>query len=415
MKQSSPRVTIVTAGHLATCPRMVKAADALAANGYDVRVISAVHTAWAVAGDASLRSTRSWRWMAIDYRRETARRRQVVTGARRLLAERISRILGAPRTPLPIAIRAYARIHDELVRAIVEEPCDLVYGGTTGALAAVAEAAQRLRVPYGLDLEDFHSGECEEPSLQNALAERIESTVLRRAGFLTAGSPMIAEAYARKYRVAPLPLHNTFPLGARNGAPSRPGPLRLYWFSQTVDSNRGLEHVIPAIGESAVPAELHLRGRAAPGYAQRLHTLRQRTAPALKLTISEPAPPDALVDEAAGYDLGLSCDEPRVANHRMCLSNKLFTYLAAGVPVALSDTPAHVRIAADLGAAAVVYVPTEPRALIECLRRWTADRTLRDCAARAARAAAERRWHWEHPADRGALLEAVAAGLARRS
>ena len=40
----SKKVCVVTAGHLSTCPRKLKAADALHADGYVVRVVSAVHT-----------------------------------------------------------------------------------------------------------------------------------------------------------------------------------------------------------------------------------------------------------------------------------------------------------------------------------------------------------------------------------
>ncbi len=45
------RVCVVTAGHMSTCPRMLKAADALYGAGFDVRVVSASHTPWAVEAD----------------------------------------------------------------------------------------------------------------------------------------------------------------------------------------------------------------------------------------------------------------------------------------------------------------------------------------------------------------------------
>ena len=46
-------------------------------------------------------------------------------------------------------------------------------------------------------------------------------------------------------------------------------------------------------------------------------------------------------------------------------------------------------------------------ALARIVRRYADDPRARCVAANAARAAAERRWHWEHPEDRGALLQAV--------
>ena len=47
MNESEPRVTIVSAGQLSTCPRMVKAADALYAEGYRVRVVMNRRADWA--------------------------------------------------------------------------------------------------------------------------------------------------------------------------------------------------------------------------------------------------------------------------------------------------------------------------------------------------------------------------------
>src|SRR5262249_38426010 len=141
--------------------------------------------------------------------------------------------------PLGIGVRGYSRMHDELVSAIASEPCDFVYGGTTGALAAVAAGARRLGVRFGLDLEDFHSAEQtgDHSALAHALAERIESDVLPRAAFLTASSPMIADAYSTKYAIRPTPIHNTFSIRFSTSQTTR-GPLRLYWFSQTLGPGR---------------------------------------------------------------------------------------------------------------------------------------------------------------------------------
>src|SRR5215467_2599201 len=169
------RVCVVTAGHLSTCPRMLKAADALAGAGYDVRVVSTNHTPWAKMTDRQVLATRTWASTVVDYDHDTARVTQMATGVRFRSARAASTALGADRVPMPVAIRAYSRIHDELVRAVSAEPADFVYGGTTGALAAVAEAATRLRVPYGIDFEDLHSAEhAPDSDVTNVFAARIE-------------------------------------------------------------------------------------------------------------------------------------------------------------------------------------------------------------------------------------------------
>ncbi len=407
----SARVSIVTAGHLSTCPRMLKAADALHQAGYGVRVVSANHTKWAAAADREVANARGWRWTVVDYSRDTAAARRLATGVRFKAAQSVSARIGAERVPVGIAVRAYSRVHDELARAAAAEPTDLVYGGTTGALAAAADAAATLGVPYALDLEDFHSGErpADEDPDTDALAERVEREVIGGARFVTAASPMIADAYSTKYRVRPVAIHNTFsvdfPIDQSDAA--QLAPLRLYWFSQTIGPGRGLESVIHAAGHSGVAIELHLRGRAAHGYAVRLETLARQAAPALRLIFHAPAAPDGMVRLAQRYDAGLSCEESDVLNHRLCLGNKIFTYLAAGVPVILSATPAQRSLADDLGAAAIVYGQADTAGLGEELRRLALDRPRRRAARSAARDAARRRWHWEHPLDRGALLELV--------
>jgi len=269
-----------------------------------------------------------------------------------------------------------------------------------------------LGVPYGLDLEDFHSGEQDGlfAGEVHAEAERVEQLVLPGAAFLTTSSPMIADAYAAKYGVRPRPIHNTFSLDL--GEPPEPaagGPLRCYWFSQTLGPGRGLEDFIAAVGRARIAGELHVRAGITQPYLDDLMRLSRDIAPALSLMLHEPAGPDAMVHLAQGYDLGLSGEEPTVPNRRLCLGNKIFTYLAAGVPVLLSATPAHARLARDLSDAALLYEVGDITGLAEQLCGLANDLIARREAKYAARAAAKRRWHWEHPEDRGALVDAVGA------
>jgi glycosyltransferase involved in cell wall biosynthesis len=412
-----PRVCVVTAGHMATCPRMLKAADALHGAGFAVRVVSASHTPWAVEADRKLRSTRRWRWDLVDYAKTTARGRQIVTGARRRIAHALTLGFGPSRVPAALFVRSYSRAHDELVRAVTAEPTDLVYGGTTGALGAAGEAARRLGVPYGLDLEDFHPGEWSAQTGQfSAIAERVERLVLPGAAFLTTSSPMIADAYADKYGLRPRAIHNTFSLDLPDPVNSLDGvPLRFYWFSQTLGPGRGLEDFIRGAAHARLAAEVHLRAGVTQPYLDDLIRFARDAAPALTFRLHEPGDPDAMVHLSQGYDLGLSGEEPTALNRRLCLGNKIFTYLAAGVPVLLSATPAQTRLGQDLGAAAIVYQPGDVAGLAERLSCLARDSHLRVQARQSARSAAVRRWHWEHPDDRGALVETVRAALPHSS
>jgi len=234
---------------------MVKAADALAEEGHSVRVVSTRHVPWATLADGAMRGTRNWPWQVVDY--SSANRTVWLRSALRgRAAQAAVALLGPTHVPLPLAIRAYSRVHDELVDAALAEPCDLFYGGTTGALAATAEAARRSRVPFGLDFEDFHSAEQADADWHwmDIVAARIEAELLPTAAFTTAAGAAIAAAYAAKYDVSPVTINNTFALPTTTPKFEGAGGerLRLYWFSQTIGPTRGLEGCIAAGAPSGI-------------------------------------------------------------------------------------------------------------------------------------------------------------------
>ena len=221
--------------------------------------------------------------------------------------------------------------------------------------------------------------------------------------------PRSPAAYAQKYGVSPIAVHNTFPLPAEPPAlePSGGDGLKLYWFSQTIGPQRGLEDAVRAMGRGGIPGELHLRGRAIPPYVDGLHRLAADVAPGLRIVSHEPAAPDAMVDLCRGYDVGLSLEQGHVMNRALCLTNKAFTYMLAGLAVVLTSTPGHEPLILDLGAGALAYAPGDIETLAKGLGRWAGDRRALARARAASWEAARRRWHWEHPEERGALLRAV--------
>jgi hypothetical protein len=389
---------------------MLKSADALAAAGHDVRVVATRHEPWAVDADADVRSRRSWPLTVVDYRRG-AGATYWISGARYRAARALSAAFGPAHVPLGLAARAFGRVHPELVRAISAEPADLIYGGTTGALAAVAAAARRCGARYALDLEDFHAGESEaaDHALSHGLARRIEGRILKHAVFLTASSEGIAEAYGDSYGVSPKVIHNTFGLPRTIPDFSRPRPdlLRLYWFSQTIGGGRGLEDAIAAMGIAGVPGELTLRGRPVPGYLDGLHRLASASASRLRIIHEPPASPDAMVDLSRGYDVGLALEQMQVKNHQIAQSNKLFTYLLAGNAIAMTDTPGQHALGIDVGVAAGLVPPGDVAALASVFARWAAEPNVLEAARRAAWEAARRRWHWQHEDERGLLYRLV--------
>ena len=413
----SKRVCLLTIAQLANCPRIVKAADALANAGYRVRVITSQNVEWSLNASEALQESRRSVWKSdnIKWGSRNGRGLYLLSGVRNRAARAYARWRGVEKVPIGIAGLAYSRVFTELLRAALAEPADLYYGFAR-TLTETARAASRSGVPYALDLEDFYSEELEsgdETRLTQNLASSIERAVLPDAAFLTAGSAAISDAYFEKYRVRPIPINNTFPLPRRTPrlAPSAGNSLRLYWFSQTVGPRRGLEDVVVAAGLVGTPMTLSLRGVPIPSYVEKLHRLASTAAPNLRIEICPPAPPDDMVALAEGFDVGLALEQPYILNRDVCLTNKAFTYLLAGLAVAFTDTRGQRALAADIGGGAFTYPPGDVARLAAGLAEWAKNRDALARAKAAAWAAAERRWHWEHEEEKGALLRAVEHAL----
>jgi glycosyltransferase involved in cell wall biosynthesis len=395
---------------------MVKAADALAEAGHTVRLVSAQFLDWAAEADRAMGQANGRAWSAVDYRRRTAPAKYWMTGLRFHAARKRVRLAGPGSASLLTLAAANGRASCDLLKLALAEPADLFYGGTCGGLAVAALAARRAGVPYGVDLEDFHEGECENGpagGYPRDLLRGLQRRVLPSAAFVTAGSSAIAEKYEQAYGVRVLPIHNTFPLPAQAPDPEPKGAtvLRLYWFSQTVGAGRGLEDVVRAIGAAGIPAELHLRGSARPEYVAGLRSLASEKHALLAIHVHAPAPPGRMVELSLPYDAGLSPEEGRNLNRELCLSNKALTYILAGLAVVLSDTVGQRSLAGDLGEGALRYKPGDIGALADGLQRWAGDRDRLRRARQAAWQAAQRRWHWEHAQEKGALIEAVEGAL----
>jgi glycosyltransferase involved in cell wall biosynthesis len=407
------RVTVVAAGHIALSPRIVKAADALSGAGYDVRVVSGLISERVGTVDRALQGRRTWRWSPIKLGRDQSPVRWVMSGGRTKIAKQLASAFGK-HSPQALATYAYSRGYSELVSAILAEPADFVYAGTNGAISAALDASARAGIPCGIDFEDFHCGELEPTAdgrLMNALADTMMRDASRRAALVTAGSAAISAACLERFGREPLVINNVFPLPASPVRRPYAGPLRLYWFSQTIGHGRGIEDAIDAAGAVELPMELHLRGNAEANYIEALRLRAAAAAPLLKIAVHFPTDPDAMIGSCDPFDIGLSAEQGHIPNRAINLSNKALTYPLAGLAVVLTDTLGQKPLADTLDGEAIVYRPGDVPALADGLRRWALDRPALRRSGEAAWEAARARWHWEHPLERDRLVDGIAAVL----
>ena len=406
-------VCIVTPGHLASNPRTMKEADALHEAGYCVTV---------VAGDLAS----SFR----PYDEEVAARvpwTVVRIGPSPLSSRLISRTaletvracrLSPNRMPLWLAVAAHSPHTWALARAACAVSADLYIAHYVAAFPAAALAAQRHGAALGYDAEDFHAGERIDragESCRTDVVRAIEAAFLPRCSHLTAAAPMIADAYSELYGKRPLPVLNVFPLTqqpfpVRSVRPG--GQLSAYWFSQTIGLDRGLQSFIQAMARTRVRVTLHIRGNDLWGHGKALLSLAQSLQIGDRVKLLPMASPFAMVELAREYDIGLSLEADVSENRRRCLTNKIFTYLLAGRPVLMSDTPAQKALAGELGEAAALVSLSDPASIARQLDSWALSPDRLQAAARTACRLAQSCYNWQ--VEQRVFLASVAQALKMR-
>jgi hypothetical protein len=296
-----------------------------------------------------------------------------------------------------------SRVTPELIAAARSIPADLYIGHNLGALPAAIAGAQKHSGRAGFDAEDFYSAmvPLEQRSPDDILAEQVESRYLPYCDFVSAASPEMSRAYAVKYGIPePNPILNVFPLAHRPLAfrPSdRSGPLKLYWFSQTIGCGRGLEDVIQAMGLiGARDIQLYLQGQWSPGYEESLLAcMKQNRVDRRQVIHLPPEYPDAIVRRASTCDVGLALDHSDSRNRDLTLSNKIFTYILAGNAVAATATSGQKPVVERITPAAAAYTPRDAAGLAGILEEWYRNTAELDAARRTAWDWGTREYNWD--------------------
>ena len=406
-RPSPARICILTPGHVGSNPRVVKEAQALHEHGFDVTVIATRTLDIVEPRDQSIMRRIPWHLERLDLR---SRWRWRLNRAIQVAHRRAYITTGNPRLA-DLGISAFTR---PVMAAALQTSADLYIAHYPAALPVAAAAARRHRGRYAYDAEDFHLGdwyERPEFDIERRWVRLIEEKYLPGCAHVTAASPGIADAYHAAYGIErPDVVLNAFPLTqAPPGPTSRgtidPGPS-LYWFSQAIGPNRGLLSAVRAIGLSKARPHLYLRGTPVAGFVDRLQAMAAAYGVADRLHILPPDEPDEMERLAAEYDVGLVAENGQPSGRAIALANKLFTFLIAGIPAIMSDTPAHRAFADEAGLKAYLYPVDDAEALAANI-----DHLLDDPARlAAARAQAFRlgreRYNWETEKDK--LLATVA-------
>jgi glycosyltransferase involved in cell wall biosynthesis len=168
-----------------------------------------------------------------------------------------------------------------------------------------------------------------------------------------------------------------------------PGDNRIILYQGGLGPSRNLEPVIAAMAR--VPhAVFVIRGPGYEHWAKSYYRLASRLGVRDKIFCLPPVPSARVVAEARGADMGLWTLLADVGlNFKYSLPNKVFEYMAAGVPLLVADLPEVRKIVVgyEIG---VCFDPVCPASIARAMNRLADDTALSDrCRGNIARAVRE--------------------------
>jgi glycosyltransferase involved in cell wall biosynthesis len=274
----------------------------------------------------------------------------------------------------------------------------------------------------GVDMEDWFA----EDLLPEARGHRplrllrfLERELLTRGAFSSCPSRAMSEALCDHYACRPpLVVYNAFSRAEQQANDGLTKDRRdvsvasICWYSQTLGPSRGLEDLVDALPLLECQAEVHLRGRAAPGMTEWIRS-RIPDRWQQRIFFHSLAPNHELLSRIAEHDIGFAGETPSCSSRDLTVTNKILHYLLGGLAVVASDTTGQREVAAQAPGAVELYPSGKPEPLAQALNALLGSPDRLPRAKAASLQAAEKTFCWER--QEGALLEAVAAARCRQA
>jgi glycosyltransferase involved in cell wall biosynthesis len=327
-------------------------------------------------------------------------------------------VIRVPRSGLPVPGLRYVLHEWRLARRLSGLRPTVLHAHDTNALIPVAIAAATRRIPFVYDAHELWLGRPRRDrsrlyfALSQAWYSVVQRLTIRRAAAVLTVSPPIVGHLRRQYRLADVHLVANYP--DRSG-PIQRRELRELPGGEAIDPDLPIVLYLGGLMrgrgiEGLVEAMATLRGAqlVSLGEGPLLEPLRASAAAAgTRVTFLPPVPPQLVNDYAASATVGVSPYIPEGLNNRYSLPNKLFHYMAAGIPVVASAFP-QVRAIVEGARCGVTVDTTDPVAIARGIRLVLHDPAEAAAMGARGRAAVEDRYNWDASAG---VLRAVYESL----
>jgi len=334
-----PKTLLITTLNLATNPRLLKELRLLLENGHEVTVILFRMGNWSDKPDDELRAS----FKTVRFIQLSALRSPFWPWLLSSLLEKFYRWFPLAWLNTSMLSIAAGKRSFLLVKAVKQlgESFDWVIAHNPAAFFPAYMAAQRKGASLGIDVEDYHPGETNNPTLK-AILMHLMQRILPKATYCSFASPLIKQYTEKGLPVINRPHHKVvnnvfsqheFPLPPAEADLKR--KLQFVWFSQFIDYGRGLEQLFPLFDELKDSIEITFIGSVREQFLQK--ELVQRTY----ITCLPSTSQWELHQQLCSYDVGMALEDRNTdANRNVCLTNKIWAYFQAGLYILATATDA---------------------------------------------------------------------------
>jgi hypothetical protein len=333
------KIVLITTTQPSANPRLVKEANTFSESGYEVIVLYCFVADWAQVLDKELLKNVKWTFKQIGGEDKNSLTYKLSRYAFAVY-KFINKNLGASF----FSGQAHARCYKALLKAAIKLNADYYIGHNPGAMAIAANAAKSTNAKAGFDFEDYHRGEyLDKNTIEVKRQIFLEKKYINRFTYLSAASPLIKEKIESDYPsldVSFVTLLNSFSIKEQPALAHsnvEDNSLNLFWFSQHIGKNRGLQIIFEALKEMS---DSNIQLTLAGNYTNDIKKYFLNYMQGLENNVHfiGVISPNELASVSSKYDVGLALEPAFSINNDIALSNKIFTYLLAGNALILSET-----------------------------------------------------------------------------
>ena len=221
----------------------------------------------------------------------------------------------------------------------IKKSFDWVIAHNPGTFYPALKFSKKNGAKLGIDVEDYHPGESLNVEINNRM-ELLMNKVLPHAEYCSFAAPLIEKEVqtqtTNEIKKSFVVLNGFNELDFEFKRLNK-GKLKMVWYSQNIDFGRGLETFLVAFCESNLDIELTLMGNLKPKFATLLDSFNN---PRIKQI--DPIPQTELHKLLCDYDVGLALDFAVDRNREIALTNKIISYVQAGLYIFGFKTEAQV-------------------------------------------------------------------------